>query len=154
MGYSVNLEGFEGQSIVVEPPGLITNVQLLVNGQPAPKGKKRGEMLLRRNDGKDVVASWKYNFLDVPNLIVDGKTITVVPPLKWYEWAWNGLPILLVTFGGALGGLIGAIVFGFNLKIFRSSGNPLAKYALTGAISAGAFIVYFILAVLISAAIN
>lgn len=151
MGYPVNIEGFEGQSIVVEPPGFVSNAKLLVNGQPAPRGARRGEMLLRRNDGKDVIATWKNSFLDVPALMVDGKTINVVTPLKWYEWTWNALPVLLVTMGGALGGVIGVLAFSGNLKIFRSSENPVLKYILTGVVSFVAVVVYFILGILLAA---
>ena len=150
MSYPVKLPGFEGQEIVVEPAGFFSGPRLLVNGQPAPKGKGRGEMLVRRNDGKDVVFSFRNNFLDVPALVVDGKPYELVVPLKWYEWAWNALPILLIFTGGALGALIGILAMSFNLKVFRSSENALLKYLLTGVVGVGAFVVYFVLAIFIS----
>ena len=149
MSYPVKLPGFEGQEIVVEPAGFFSGPRLLVNGQPAPKGKERGEMLVRRNDGKDVVFSFRSNFLDVPALVVDGKPYELVVPLKWYEWAWNALPIMLIFTGGAPGALIGILAMSFNLKVFRSSENALLKYLLTGAVGVGAFVVYFVLAILI-----
>jgi len=96
------LDGFEGQSIVVRPAGLLSGPRLLVNGQAAPKGRRRGEALLRRNDGREAVARWKSQFmgLDLPQLVVDGETVPVAQPLKWYQWAWSALPVLLVL-GGA-----------------------------------------------------
>ena len=147
MGYPVKLPGFEGQEIVVEPAGFFSGPKLLVNGQPAPKGQGRGEMLIRRNDGKDVACAFRNNFLDVPVLVVEGKPLNLVEPLKWYEWTWNGLPIVMI-FGGALGGLLGVLAITLNLKVFRSAQNAVMKYILTGAISAGAFVLYFILALL------
>ena len=51
MKYPVNLQGFEGQTIEVQTQGLLSGARQFVNGKPASKGTKRGEMLLRRNDG-------------------------------------------------------------------------------------------------------
>ena len=148
MGYPVTLPGFEGQEIVVEPAGLFSGPRLMVNGQPAPKGQARAEMLVRRNDGKDVAFTFRNNFLDVPALMVDGMPLNLVEPLKWYEWIWNGLPMVMIFLGGALGGFIGVLAMTFNLKIFRSSPHPVLKYLLTGAMGVGAFVLYFILALL------
>ena len=145
MSYPVKLQGFEGQELVVEPAGLFSGPKLLVTGQPAPKGQGRGEMLIRRNDGKDVPVVFRNNFLDIPALMVEGKSLDLVEPLKWYEWVWNALPILMIFFGGALGGLIGALAVTLNIKVFRSSENGLLKYLLTGALGVGAFVLYFAL---------
>jgi len=40
-------------------------------------------------------------------VVFDGQTITLVSPLRWYEYAWMSLPLLLVFAGGALGALFG-----------------------------------------------
>jgi len=154
MSYPVTLPGFEGKEIVVEPAGFFSGPKLMVNGQPAPKGKGRGEMLIRRNDGKDVIVSFRSNFLDIPTLMVDGKPLNLVEPLKWYEWVWNGFPIVMIFFGGALGGMLGVLAMSFNLKVFRSSENAVLKYVLTGAIGLGAFALYFLLAVLFASIIQ
>ena len=86
MRYQTNIEGFEGQNKQVNLR-FWSGPQLLVNGETAQKGDKRGEMLLQRNDGKQVTAAWKPQFLglDIPQLAVDGKTIRFVEPLKWYQ---------------------------------------------------------------------
>lgn len=136
MRYPVHLEGFEGQTLEVQPGGLFSGPKVFVNHQPAPKGKGR-EVLLRRNDGTSVVATLKPSVLglDVPQLVVEGKTIRVIDPLKWYVWVWIALPILLVFVGGALGGIVGAVGLTTNAKIVRSKMNGLAKFALTAAVS-------------------
>jgi len=151
MKYPVALPGFEGQKIVVDPPGFFSGPKLLVNGRPAPQGKGRGEMIVRRNDGKDVVCSFRHNFLDVPSLMVDGKPLDLVEPLKWHEWAWNGLPVFLVFMGGALGAAIGLLAVTFNLRLFRSARRPALKYIFTAMIGIGAFLFYFIAATLFRA---
>lgn len=155
MGYTATIEGFEGQKIEVNV-GFWSGPKLLVNGQPAPKGQKRGEMVLQRNDGRQVVASWKPQALgfDVPQLVVDGKAVNLVEPLKWYQWVWGGWPVLLLFFGGALGAIAGVLGFSINAKIFRTEMSEVLKYVVTGAVSVLAVVAYFIVALVVSMLIN
>lgn len=148
MSYTTTIEGFEGQNIEVTV-SFWSGPKLLINGVPAQKGSKRGELLLQRNDGRQVTATWKPQILgfDVPQLVVDGKTINLVQPLPWYQWIWGGLPILLVFMGGALGAVAGLVAFSVNARLFRSDLNDLMKYLATGAVSAAAVIIYFVVAV-------
>jgi hypothetical protein len=136
MRYPIYLDGFEGQTLEIQPGGLFSGPKVFVNHQPAPRGKAR-EILLRRNDGTSVVARLKPSVfgLDVPQLVVEGKTIRAVDPLKWYVWVWIALPILLLFVGGALGGIVGALGLTTNARIVRSKMNGLAKFALTAAVS-------------------
>jgi hypothetical protein len=154
MEYPVSIPGFEGQPITLKSAGFWKGAQLLVNGQPAPKGAKRGEMLLRANDGREVIAKFKQQFMDVPQLDIGGQTIKVVEPLKWYQWVWGGLPILLAFMGGAIGAVIGLLASGLNLSLFRSQFSPIVKYALVGLVSVAAVIVYIVLAGLFLSALN
>jgi hypothetical protein len=122
----------------------VTGPKLLVNGQLAAKGPKRGALMVRRNDGREVIAVWRPQVLglDVPRLQVDGKLVNVVEPLKWYVWVWSALPILLVFIGGAVGALAGFIGFAINTQVFRSSRPGVAKFALTAVVSVLAVVVY------------
>lgn len=124
--------------------------QNLINGDPAPKGSKRGEMLLQRNDGRQVIARWKPQLmgLDVPHLVVDDKVINLVEPLKWYQWMWGGLPIALIFIGGVLGAIAGIIGFTINIKVFRTELNSVLKYVVSGIVSILAVVTYFIAAML------
>jgi hypothetical protein len=149
MDYPVNLPGFEGQQLVVRSAGMWQGPQLLVNGLPATKGQKRGDMLLRTNDGREVIASWKSQFFDVPQLTVDGQTVKVVEPLKWYQWLWSGLPISLIFVGGMIGGLVGMLGFILNTRIFRSNQSNVVQYLLTGLVSALTVVLYIVLVVII-----
>jgi hypothetical protein len=135
--YPVTIPGFENQKIEAKVPYIFTGHKLLVNGQPAPVGGNRGEMLLRRDDGREVIATWHLRFLglDVPNLIVDGQEIQVLEPLKWYEFTWICLPILLVFFGGGIGILCGLAGFILNAHIFRSSITKYLKYVMTAIVT-------------------
>jgi len=156
MNYALNLEGFEGQLLEVKPTGFFSGPQLLINGQSAAKGPKRGQMLLQRSDGRAVVAQWKPQVLglDVPQLEVDGKQVNVVEPLKWYEWVWGGLPLLLIFLGGALGGIVGFVAFRINTQIFRSTSSMVLKFILTAGVSVLAVVIFLILVTLFSIALG
>ena len=145
MKYPVEIPGFEGQTVEVESGGLFSGAKLFINGRQVPKGPKRREMLLTDSYGSKVIATWRNNFLDVPNLFIEGKLIRVVAPLKWYEWIWNGLPVALIFIGGALGGLLGALAVSINMSIFRSQQDGILKYSITGVVSFIAFVLYLIL---------
>jgi len=155
MNYPVVLGGFEGQSIEVQPGGFFSMPRLLVGGKPAPAGPRRGEMMLRRKDGQEVVAVWRPQLmgLDIPQLVVDGSVVNVVEPLKWYEWVWGVLPLFLLA-GGVIGGAAGAVAAVINIKVFRMKFSNAAKFAITAGVGAAAVLVYMLLATLIRGAVN
>jgi hypothetical protein len=156
MNYPITLEGFEGQALEVRSAGVLKGVTLLINGQPAAKGRKRGEMVLRRNDGREVAAAWKPQLLglDVPQLSVDGKTFSVTPPLAWYVLVWSALPLLLIILGGAMGALAGMIGFSVNAGIFRSSRSTVTKFALSAVVSLATVLIYLVAVSLLLAALG
>ncbi len=145
MSIPLQLEGFEGQNIEVVPAGFFTPAKLLVDGMPAPKGRRAGENRLTRNDGREVVVTWRPQLLDMPRLVIDGKTFDIVKPLAWYEWAWSALPLILVFTAKAFAGILGIIAFSINAKIFRSELNILAKFALSLLVSFLASLAYYLL---------
>lgn len=145
MKYQINLRGFEGKTIEVQSPGLLSGSKLLLNGKPAPRGAKRGEMLLRRNDGKDVPVRFKGFFLDVPDLVVDDEVVQVVQPLKLYEWAWVCLPLLIVFGGWTMPLIIAFVAISLNLSLFRRGESRLAKFGLTGLVSVCALALFLVL---------
>ncbi len=150
MGYTANIEGFEGQNIEVNI-GFWSGPKLLINGNPAQKGNKRGEMILQRNDGREVIAIWKPQFsgLDVPQLSVDGKIVILVEPLTWYQLVWGGWPVILLFIGGLLGAIAGVVGFSINAKVFRSGMNDIMKYVVSGIVSALAVGAYSIVVIIL-----
>jgi hypothetical protein len=151
MNYPLVIDGFEGQNLEVKSSGFWAGPQLLVNGQPAPKGPRRGQMLLHRSDGSEAIATWKPAFLglEAPAVAVDGKVINVIEPLKWYERVWSALPVALVIVGGILGAIIGLVAFVINTKIFRGTLNPVLKFVLTAVVSVAAVLLYVLVTVLL-----
>jgi hypothetical protein len=148
--YQLSLPGFEGRRIEVRASGFFTGYKLLLDGSPAPKGPRRGQMLLRRNDGTEILAAWKPMGLglDVPQLQIEGTTISLVSPLRWYEWIWAGFPFVLLFIGGALGGLLGGVALAVNAKLFRSEFSTPTKYLFSGVVSAAAILTFLLIAVL------
>jgi hypothetical protein len=153
--YKVNIEGFEDQLIEVSV-SFWSGPKLFINGEAAIKGENRNEMVLQRNDSRQITATWKPQIMgfDVPQLLVDGKVVRLVEPLKWYQWAWGGLPVLMAFAGGALGALIGLVAFSINAKIFRSGLNDVMKYVVSGGISILCIVTYLVLATIVSLLIS
>lgn len=136
----------------MQPSNGFNASRLFVNGQPARPGPKRGQYLLRRSDGTDIIAYFKGGFPDpVPVLMVDNQPFRLAEPLLWYQWAWAGLPLILLFLGGAIGGGLGAGAMMLNAQILRSNRSVLLKYALSGAVSLVAFGVWFVIVSLITA---
>jgi hypothetical protein len=128
-GIRVNLPGFKRQRVEVIPPGFFKGLRLLLNGQPAPRSDHRGEFLLTDDKGQTVKARFRNQAfgLDYPQLKVGRESINIVDPLKWYWWMVAVLPLLLVTFGAGLGGLIGLISAWINVRLLRQPWHWLAR---------------------------
>ena len=110
--------------------------------------------MLTDSYGSKVIATWRNNFLDVPNLFMEGKVIRVVEPLKWYEWIWNALPVALVFVGGALGGALGFLAVSINISVFRSQQDGILKYSITGVVSFIAVFLYLVLGIAIQSVLK
>jgi hypothetical protein len=153
MDIPVSLPGMEGQNVALRTAGMLAGPKLMVNGQPVPK--QNGSFNLRSNAGSTLAVKLKGRLLDpIPNLLVGGQTIQLVPALQWYQYLWMSIPIVLVFMGGAIGGFCGGLAATVSSRIFRSDLNEGTKYAVTGLISLSAFFVYFIVAGTIVAAIR
>jgi hypothetical protein len=146
MKYPLSIPGFSDGRVELEAGGFWRGARLLLDGQPAPRGPKRGQFSLTRDDGTLAAARFKnYWILDtIPQVLVDDITYQVVPPLKWYEWTWSALPLVLAFIGGGLGGLLGGAAMVINGRIFRSSLGTVARYLLSGLISIVAVVLFLL----------
>jgi hypothetical protein len=157
MEYTVKIEGFEGHHLAVTSDELISNPKLLIDGQPAPNGQKRGEFILYKNNGAKVIAQFTsaaLGFDPVPRLSIDGKAIQIMEPLDWFEWVWSGIPLILFLTSGLLGTLFGILAFAFNVRVFRSQRSSLEKLLLTALISIGSTGITYGLPVIATPLIN
>ena len=153
MDMRVAVPGMEGQNVSLRLAGIFSGAKLLLNGQEL--AKEKGIFNLRSNTGSTLQVRLKGRFLDpIPNVVVGENTIELAPPLAWYQYAWLGIPILLVFLGGAIGGLCGGLAAAISSRIFRSERSEGVKYALTGLVSLGAFVTYVMVAGTITNAIR
>lgn len=151
MEFPVQLEGFESQNIVLQAAGLFSGTRLLVDGEPAAAGPKRGQLLLKRTNGEDAVVKFKAPFLDpIPNLIIDGEKVQVAQPLKWYQIALALLPFIFAVAGGVIGIVIGLPASMYNMRVFRSEKSTTSKYVMVGLVSLFSAIVFIGIAVAIN----
>jgi len=141
--YALALPGFEGRRVFLRTAGVVSGPKILVGDVIAPRGKRRGTFSVRKNDGTLAEVRLKHRVLDpVPIVEYEGRQIDVVRRLKWYEYVWMALPILLLH-GGALGALFGFGAIHISSRILRGARSAWVRYTLTGLVSvsaAGAFL--------------
>jgi hypothetical protein len=153
MDFAVSHPAFRSQNLSVRTAGLFTGPVVLLNGAAVKRVK--GKYDVRDDAGTERVVQLKSNFIDaIPLVKIGNETVQLARPLRWYEYLWIGVPIVLMFAGGALGGGIGAFAAYSSSRIFRSDRSSGSKYALTGLISVAAFVGFFILAVAIQVALR
>lgn len=147
--YALALPGLEGRRIFLRTAGIVSGPKVLIGDAVAPRGKGRRTFSLRKNDGTLGEVRLKYRALDpVPIVEYDGRPIDVVRSLRWYEYVWMALPILLLH-GGALGAVFGIGAIHISSRIIRSQRPALTRFSLTGLISVLAAGGYLIAAALV-----
>jgi hypothetical protein len=151
MNIPVRLPGLEGQNLALCTAGTFAGPKLTLDGQPLPQ--RRGLFQLRSNGGSVLNIKLKGRLLDpIPDLEVGGQTITLVPPLQWYQYAWMSLPLLLLFLGGAIGGFCGGLAATLSSRVFRSDLSENMQYAASAFISSAACVTYLLIATTLFAA--
>jgi hypothetical protein len=153
MEIPVSHPSFQRQRLAVKTAGFISSAKVLIDGVQIKRVK--GKYSLDDDSGQPVTAELKINFLDpIPQLKLGNDVIALAPKLQWYEYAWTGVPIVLLFIGGGLGALIGMSAAYANTRIFRSNRSIGTRFAFTGLLSAAAVLVFFVLATFIHILIN
>ena len=140
MEFFIEEETFKGRNLKVVLSGLFGTASLWIDGAKVntekkmfgPKSRQTG--VLQDNSGNVVLAVIiKPTFDPVPQLILNGKTIILAPPLKWFEYAWIAGPLLILMLaGGALPVIFAGVGFFINTKIFRAKSlNGFFRYFFT-----------------------
>lgn len=153
MQLQLNHPAFKTQRVAIETAGWLTGPKLVVNGAIAKKEK--GTYRVMSDSGTEIPVKLKYNFIDpIPNVAVAEEAVELAPPLKWYEYAWAGAPILLIFGGGAIGGFVGALGACASGRVFRGERGTVAKYGISALITVGAFIAFVVLALIFQSLIG
>ncbi|GAA1726571.1 hypothetical protein [Aeromicrobium alkaliterrae] len=131
--YAYDVPGFEDRSLEVEVTTLGTK-RLFLDGAPPPR---QGSFTLTRTDGTQVEARFTaVNLgLDVPQLLVEGRTYDAVAPLPGWHVAWAAAPVLLVFVSCLVGLVVGVLVGFVNIQILRRVEPPWRALLVTGAIN-------------------
>ena len=153
MEYRVSHPFFERQQLAVRTAGLFKGAVLLLDGQPMKA--KRGKYVIKNDVGDDTSVRIDAVFIDpIPVIKIGTEAVRLAPALSWYEYAWIGIPVLLVFVGGALGGGLGVAAGYSNSRIFRSDRGTGTKYLLTGITTVAALVAFLVLATVIQIAVR
>jgi hypothetical protein len=146
----IDHEAFSGRGLTLRTAGLFKGPRVLIDGLEA-RGKRK-KFALRDNAGQIREVRIKSNHVDpIPKIEIDGQTLELARPLKWYEYAWMSVPILLALYGGALGALFGFGAVYSSARVFRGQRSTAAKYLLSAVISIVATAAFVVLALLVQA---
>ncbi len=144
MQLEVQHPAFKAQRLAVETAGWFHGPRLLLNGTVVQKEKAR--YTVAADSGVEIVIQLKYNYLDpIPKIKIGDEVTELARSLKWYEYLWMGIPIVLVFSGGAIGGLVGAVAANASGRVFRSDRSSPAKFGLSALITLSAFIAFVVL---------
>ncbi|MBU6260415.1 MAG: hypothetical protein KGO01_18535 [Burkholderiales bacterium] len=144
MKYDIHHPLFQRQRLSLTPGTVFRGAKLFLNGAPAKRSM--GKYLVKNDAGEDTPIRIVSNFVDpVPAIKIGTDTVRLLPALKWYEYAWIGIPVLLLFIGGALGAGLGVAAAYSNSRVFRSDRGSAAKYLLTGVTTLGALLLFVIL---------
>ncbi len=139
---------------------------LFVNGTPLDKMDKKTFALNR--EGRKILFSIQGNFLSGTKLLVDGESLQITPPAKWYEIAcsvfifvliliWGNsvaLCSILPVVGGAIGGGISGMMAILNLFAMKSTQKLWLKLVIWLVILLATFFICFEIAMALLSALQ
>ncbi|MES2459418.1 MAG: hypothetical protein V4671_02455 [Armatimonadota bacterium] len=142
--------------LAVKTGGIFSDPLLLVDGKPI-RAAKDGTFTVLGEDAAPVTISLLNRGLDlIPDVRVNDRTVVLMKPLRWFDYAWCLLPVLLflVAIPGPLSGVLGAFVTYLNLRLFRTIRSPFAHYFVTVLVSVLTLAAYFWGSVIILSAVS
>ena len=144
---------FRNQRLSIRTAGIFDGPIVLLNDLPIKRINSKYHV---RNDlGEEIVIKLKSNFLDpMPKAMIGEESVMLALPFTWYEYLWIGVPILLVSMGGAIGAGLGMVAAYVSGRIFRSARSVGFRYLLSGLVSVSAFLIFVILSIAIRILFN
>jgi hypothetical protein len=147
LDFPIEPVGFEKRNLLIKP-SYWTAPKVFLDGKRLISFRKKLFSRTRdynavSNFGKNVVLRVKYRPFDmVPNLYIDGQEFQIARPLTKWEYFWICLPIILMFWGGAIGGLIGGVATYSNSILIRKLKNIFLRYLFTGGTTFMAFTIF------------
>lgn len=128
----LNIQGFEGRDFKIIDGGAMKGAAAYIDGQKVKLEK--GKLKVKDNQGQEVLIIPNHGPMMMDpwcGVKIKDQVIRLREPLKWYQYCLGGWPMLMVGFGGAIGGALGFMASYFNLSIFRSRLNFPLKLIFT-----------------------
>ncbi|TNE74312.1 hypothetical protein EP331_02105 [bacterium] len=131
-----HVPGLEGRDLFLKT-SFWRGAYIFLDGKKLKRSKKK---IFKRlayykaigNDDEPVEFAFKFHWVDhIPRLVYNGVETQLLPPLKWYDLSWAGIPVLFALSGGLIGGIIGGAALQINLRYFRSLKSKFAAYLLS-----------------------
>jgi hypothetical protein len=134
MRFAIHHPAFKSQRLSVQTALGLGGPKLLLNDEIVKR--QYGTYPMLSDSGSQFLAQMDVNWVDtIPVVKIGGKSISVAKPLRWFEYAWICLPLLLVFVGGCLAsswdGDRRSLVLGFSEATARRARStcwrPLAR---------------------------
>jgi len=122
--------------------------EITINGETLEKAGKKTYVLGRTS------YNIKGSYLTGVELTNDTESYVLVRKLTVLEYILCFLPLIMVFFGGAIGGALGAVAGISNSVVVRKIDNILLKILVSLGIAVLAFIAWFVIATTIFTAIG
>jgi hypothetical protein len=153
MRFAIHHPAFKSQRLSVQTALGLGGPKLLLNDEIVKR--QYGTYPMLSDSGSQFLAQMDVNWVDtIPVVKIGGKSISVAKPLRWFEYAWICVPLLLVFVGGMLGLIVGWGSAIFSTRIFRSDRSARTKYVLAAACSLMGVAVFFAVTAVMKAAFS
>lgn len=149
MKHTFTLANFPGSNFEIETSIWTGKSKLTKDNVSIEQSNESGKpFLIPDRTGNIVKAFPKKSLPDFgPSLEINGVKNHIFKKLEWYQYTLGALPILMLFFGGAIGGGIGGVATMINFNIFREEGSEPLKYLKVVGVIIAAFLLYLGLSV-------
>lgn len=129
--------------------GFAGKLKVYVNDEKLEK--KNGSYHVKVDNEIKLLGIRRQAFTGTPIVQFNGREIEAARRLKGYEWFLSAVPLILIFFGGALGGFAGVVGMLINKRLFRSKLPVAVKIPLSllgWAASAGIYLLFVLIYIL------
>ncbi len=145
--YAILIPGFEDHQILLKSASF-SRAKLIVDGKVVKKDKGSRVIPITSVEGLIAKIEMRPSILDpLPQVWVDGEKLNIAPPIKWYQWVWISVPlIVLIVLGTFVGAIFGIPAMLLNIQVFRSRLSRVLQYVVSLLITLLAVILYMVAA--------
>ena len=152
--YAILIPGFEDHQVILKPASF-SRAKILFDGKVVQKEKDSKNFQVTSNEGFIAKIEMRPSILDpLPKVWVDAEKLDIAPPIKWYQWIWIFVPlVVLLVLGTIVGAVFGIPAVLINIQVFRSRMSPILRYVVSVLITILAVTLYMVTATYLSTVI-